>query len=898
MEDFGAQHPETLISIDLLGQCELALGNLAAAEENLSCVLEKREENLGQDHFHIILSTANLAQLRWKQRRYDDADKIARPNLARGERALGLDNPLVIEMRRICAQILFEIGKYGEAEALCRENVTICVNSLGGRSQITCVALGGLASLLAKERSIPDSLNLESKSSDEIKVYGVAQHELRLRESVELRERIVSVNENTVGDDAESTLVARYHLASLLKEKGENEKAFGIHEDVLARRQKIFGWEHSITLASAHEVAELLRMMSRFADAGVLYQRVWCSRSQVLGNNARATMASKNNLALCLRSLKNYRRALQLNLELLEDKVRVHGLASTEVVLTKNNLAMDYYDLEEFDKAQALLQEVVQFRRNDLGRSHPDSLLSSFNLGLTLQKQEDWSKAENLFREILTIRELKYGCNHVLTTDTIEKLSTCLRNQKKHGEAVSLAYDSLQRHKTELGDSHTDTISALKFLASSQGLAERFSDAENTYCEYFEMRKRCPEKDVKVMLQALQYFGFVLSSRQKYQKAERSFRKAYKGRQVILGLSADDTISSAGSLVICLRTQKKLLQAEQLCLTLIPLSEMALGKSHNQTILFIGHLANVFDAQGRAAENIEKLKLITERLEGNNQEVFFRRIMFQNLANALSGQKRYRETEDCLKEYSSLQKLTSGDMSLEVAEIALQLGFVTHEQGRFNAARGSFDRARRIYESYGKVADEEYLKVITSISEVLCKLDRYNEARSFCDKASVLDKSLSTSERPPSSFDSRARISRILYRLNQYDDAEAMASNVITDGANILPKNNTALLATRKNLARIMWQTDRRSEALDLIRDTFLKDLEFRGSNNTATLDTAESYGDMLGQMGKVWQGEVILRATWTKMERELGNESSRPMGALRTYILLLAKAFRTKTRT
>ena len=412
------------------------------------------------------------------------------------------------------------------------------------------------------------------------------------------------------------------------------------------------------------------------------------------------------------------------------------------------------------------------------------------------------------------------------------------------------------------------------------------------------MRKRCPEKDVKVMLQALQYFGFVLSSRQKYQKAERSFRKAYKGRQIILGVSAEDTISSAGSLVTCLRAQKKLVQAEQLCLTLVPLSEMTLGNSHHQTILFLGHLASIFDAQGRAAENIEKLKLILERLEGNNKQVFFRRVMFQNLANALAGQKCYSEAQVCLEKYSILQEITCGDMSLEVAEIALQLGLITHEQGRFNAAQGSFDRARRIYESYGKVADEEYLKVITSISEVLCKLDRYNEARSFCNKASALDKSLSTSERPSASFDSRARISRVLYRLNQYDDAEAMASSVIADGAKILPKSNTALLATRKNLARIMWQTDRRSEALDLIRETFLKDLEFRGSNNTATLDTAESYGDMLGQMGKTWQAEVILRATWTKMERELRNESSRPMGALRTYILLLARAFRTKTTT
>ena len=894
--NLGAQHPETLLSIDLLGQCELALNNLTAAEDYLSCASEQLQEKLAQNHIYALISVANMAFLRSKQKKYDEADTIARPNLARGEKALGLDHPLVIEMRSSAAQILFEIGKYSEAEALCRKSVTLCESSLDGRSQTTCKALRGLAFLLAQERSIPDSLNLELMTSDEVEVYGVAQRQSRLRESVELREKVVSVNETTIGENAESTLVAKDHLASLLKKQGDYESALRIYEDVFARRQKTLGWDHSITLASAHEVAELLRLTSRFVDAEALYQRVWCSRNQILGHDAWATMASKNNLAICLRSLKNYHQALRLDLELLEDRTRIHGLASPEVVLTKNNLAMDYYDLEEFDKAQALLQEVVDFRKKDLGRFHQEFLLSSFNLGLTLQKQKAWSKAEILFREILAVRELVLGCNHVLTTDTIDQLLTCLRTQGKNDEAVSLAEESLQRHETRLGDGHTDTISALKTLAVTQCLAKRFSGAETSYCRYFELRKHKPEKNCKINLEALQGFGFVLNSRQKYHRAERSYRKAYKGRQIILGIDSEDTFHSGSSLVFCLRAQARLSEAEQLCLTLISQCETALGKRHHQTTLLLGHLASIFHAQGKFPENVETLKVILKRLEGNNQNIDFRRISFQNLVNALSAQKCYREAHDCLSQYLNLQETTIGDTSLEVAEVGLHVGFITHEQGRFNASRDSFDRARKIYEFHGKTGEESYLKIITSISEVLCKLNRYKEARSLCDNALVLDKSLSTSERPSVSFDSRARISRILFRLHLYDDAEALASSVIIDGANTLPKNSPALLGTRKNLARIMWETDRKPEALCLMRQTFIQDLELRGPNHTATLDTAESYGDMLGQMGKLWQGELILRATWTKMEKELRNESSRPMGALRTYVLLLVRAFKMRT--
>ena len=554
------------------------------------------------------------------------------------------------------------------------------------------------------------------------------------------------MNESTVGKDAESTLVARDCLACLFKEQGYNEKALRIFEDVLARRQKVLGWDDSITFVSAHQLAELLQIISLFIDAEALYQRVWCSRSQVLGQDAKATMASKNNLALCVRGLKDHHQALQL--ELLDDRIRVYGLLSTEVILTKNNLAMDYYDLGEFDKAQALLQEVVKFRRDRLGRFHQDFLLSSSNLGLVQQKQQDCPNAGALFQEIMVVRELKHGCNHVLTVDTIGNLSTCLRTQKKHVEAISLAENPLRLHRKELGDSHTDTIPAVKFLVSSQCLAEKFSDAEDTYREYFEMRKRCPEREVKISLYALQNYGFVLTSRQKYQNAERCFLKAYKGRQIITGIDSEDTFRSGESLLVCLQAQPRLSEAEQLCLTLTSLSEVTLGECHNQTAQFLAHLANIFQARGRFLENIEKLKLILKRLERNNSAVTLQSVTFQNRANALFAQKRYREAQDFLKNYSSLQKITHGASSLEVSDVALQLGLITHEQGRFNAYRDNFERARQIYESCGKVSEEEYLKVITSIYEVLCKLNRYKEARSLCDRALTLDNFLWTLKRP------------------------------------------------------------------------------------------------------------------------------------------------------
>ena len=62
--DPGPQHPEAILSIDLLGQCELTLENLTAGEGYLSAALDQLEKNLAQSHFHVIFSTGNMAILR------------------------------------------------------------------------------------------------------------------------------------------------------------------------------------------------------------------------------------------------------------------------------------------------------------------------------------------------------------------------------------------------------------------------------------------------------------------------------------------------------------------------------------------------------------------------------------------------------------------------------------------------------------------------------------------------------------------------------------------------------------------------------------------------------------------------------------------------------------------
>ena len=986
-EHLGDLHPDTLVSIEVLGHCELVLGNHKAAEVCLEHSWKSLEEQLGEDHFFTILAASNMALLRRRQGRLDESEALARTTLAISQRLLGLhhqqtlgrqnilarvlsskqqyrlasecisdalttstqyhgrDNPQTLTIKHTYASILEEsvetyyeaahayqellidyskcyscaysdlvfarsqyaallckLGKFEEAEELSRENVTICQTTLGQMNQTTCDALEGLAFVLAQNRPSPAYQSRDNEQSGMLSAMNAhSERERRRSESLELRKQVVDINSTLLGHDDEPTLRARQKLASFFEEEGDNSEALSIYQGVMIERQRCLGLDDPETLDSSHKVAGILRKMSQYSEAEAMFRQTWDLRERVLGHDNGKTMASKNDLALCLRDQGDVKQALRLDQELLDHKKHVFGPESLEVLHTMNNLAMDHYDQKDFKTAATLLEEVVTSRKKQLGLAHDLTLLSMYNLGLNLQKQERWREAETVFREVFNIRTSMLGHTHRLTRETIDTLSACLRRQNKDEDAITMAEEMLRHHERELGPNHENTLSALDSLATTLFLCKRWSRAESVYERIFESWKQTPEKTLSSKFQSFQDYTSVLHLQGKYSESELYCRRVHKGRQIIVGIDHGDTLFSAWSLVTCLvRTKSKLPEAENLCRTTIALREATVGKLHKQTLLMLQLLAFALDLQGKTADNITQLEDLEARLEENGQETELHRTILQTLLNATYSSKIYVKAQSYGSKYLHLQEQTHGKDSVEAANVASQLAVLYHEQGLFHKSAQNFRNILRIYETHSKTNDEAYLTSLTSLSEMLLKQEdpdqsARKEAQLHCATAISLDNSLSLSPtpRPPVSFHSKARISRLLYSLGRYPESEAMALSVVTEGSKVLPAKHTALLSSKRQLARAMARTQRKDEALTLMRAAFLADIEHRGPNDRGTLETAGQYGALLGEVGKVWQAELVLRGTLGKEERELGGESPWCVETRREYVLLLIGAQR-----
>ena len=364
------------------------------------------------------------------------------------------------------------------------------------------------------------------------------------------------------------------------------------------------------------------------------------------------------------------------------------------------------------------------------------------------------------------------GPLHHSVDETIIPLSNCLRSQDKNEEAITLAQEMLQYHENELGPTHTKTISALGSLAETLHLCKQYSRAESTYKQQFGLRRQVPEKNIRINLSSFQDFAFTLVMLGKYSEAEPWYRRAHKGRQIILGVDHDDTLFSAWSLIACLnRTKRKLGEAETLCRRTIAIREATAGKTHRQTLLMLQQLAFTFNLQGRNVENMSQLEELEVRLEESGQEIEMHGTILQDLMNVAYGSRQYVKGQSYARKYLHLIEQTRGKDSLEAAHVLSQLAVLSYSQGSFHKSAQDFRHIIRIYESNSKTNDEEHLTMLTSLSEVLLKGTPQGqvlkEVQLLCDQAIELDHklSLSSTPRPALCFQSKARISRLLYGL-------------------------------------------------------------------------------------------------------------------------------------
>jgi serine/threonine protein kinase/predicted Zn-dependent protease len=232
IRELGADHAETLATMNDLGKNYLSAGNLGDAARLLEQMRDLRVEKLGRDHPDTLESMNNLARTYFSMGRHEEALTLREEIVTLRRARLGPDHVDTLQSMNNLANSYAALRRFDEACTLHEETLATRRRTLGKDHLDTLQSMNNVANCYAALGRWPDTLKI---------------HE----EALERRRSRLS-------DDHPDTLKSMYNVAVTRSILGQHAEALTLHERVLTLRMKKLPFGHPDTLLSMNELAWIL----------------------------------------------------------------------------------------------------------------------------------------------------------------------------------------------------------------------------------------------------------------------------------------------------------------------------------------------------------------------------------------------------------------------------------------------------------------------------------------------------------------------------------------------------------------------------------------------------------------------------------------------------------------
>ena len=270
----GADHPDTLTSMNNLAEALHAQGDVKGAHILHKRVLTARRRVLGEKHPDTLLSMSNLAETLRDQGDLEGARTSQEQALDATMRMLGDEHPDTLTTMNNLATTLRAQGDLANARALHEQILDARRRVLGDEHPDTLSSMNNLARTLLDQGDLADARTLN--------------------------EQVLAARQRVFGDEHPATLRAMNNLASILRAQGDLTDARALNEQALAGQRRVLGDEHRDTLTMMNNLAGALRAQGDLAEACALYAQALAGQRRVLGDKHPDTLTTMSNLAATL----------------------------------------------------------------------------------------------------------------------------------------------------------------------------------------------------------------------------------------------------------------------------------------------------------------------------------------------------------------------------------------------------------------------------------------------------------------------------------------------------------------------------------------------------------------------------------------------------------------------
>jgi CHAT domain-containing protein len=399
---------------------------------------------------------------------------------------------------RAHARSLVALGKFGDAEALARQSLSIVtalrgpgdIQTMGVQSQLgSIITRAGRfteaepllreacqALVTAKGGESPEALNCQTNLAMNL----IGQS--RDQEAQALLRQVIAIRTRVSGAGDPATLTAKVQLGRVWRDEGNLGPAETILRGVVDARRRSLGDHNNQTLSAIGELASVLVAEHRGAEAEPLYRLVLKERRALLGDNHPDTLLVMDSLARVLAMRGNTDEAEQLSRQALSLQTAALGEAHPNTLSSMNTLAFVLRRKGQPAEAEAMMRRALDLRTKALGPQHASTLATESALAMDVAAQGRLREAEQLLVQVVSARRQQRDERHSGLGADLVKLGYVRLGQPDRAalalEPLRNAVENLRRRRANASFSPQVDIELSRETVSQAGTYRLLADAD------------------------------------------------------------------------------------------------------------------------------------------------------------------------------------------------------------------------------------------------------------------------------------------------------------------------------------------------------------------------------------------------------------------------------------
>ena len=310
------------------------------------------------------------------------------------------------------AVVLAREAKYGQAEALYKQSLSVNERQLGPEHPDVAANLENLADLYRQEER-----------------YGEAER---------LSRRGIDIDDKAFGPLDPQTANCLDTLAEILHAEGQDDKALLAYQLVRGIDEKEMAWERPEDVAmTLNGMAEVYRAQGKYSDAGPLYDQASGILETKLGPAHPAMAVVLNNEGLLYGAEGDADKAERLYKRSLEIEKSTLGPEHPAVAISLDNLAELYRANHRYSEAEPLYKKAIAIAE----LKEPGQVVTTRYLGhlaFLYLGQGKLAGSERLYRRALAIAQSRMRPDDPELAVDLDNLGLVYREEKKYADAEPL----------------------------------------------------------------------------------------------------------------------------------------------------------------------------------------------------------------------------------------------------------------------------------------------------------------------------------------------------------------------------------------------------------------------------------------------------------------------------